>query len=246
MKKNLYDIMNEADGKELEALITGVEYENADGISAENIASKVKNKRRKAEKRSRAAFVRYGAIAACMALVISLSAGPLMNLAGGSAGTTAPANTELGLQEIVTVPSIGYPTSISYVYYLPLENGECLAKEVLYKLDKGKLNKTWAELLAPFFEHCGTDVRAVDWKLDTVGEKTEVSDDGQIVTHTPGVKTLTIYLEGTAELDDHTLKCLVNTLDSISYVKYFKIVYGGKYVSIDGKCPEEGFTRFGY
>jgi hypothetical protein len=38
----------------------------------------------------------------------------------------------------------------------------------------------------------------------------------------------------------------VNTLDSISYVKYFKIVYGGKYVSIDGKCPEEGFTRFGY
>jgi hypothetical protein len=181
-----------------------------------------------------------------MALVISLSAGPIMNFIGGSTSTTAPANTELGIfEETVTVPSIGYPTSISFVYYLPLANGECLAEEIFYKLDKGKLDKTWTELLAPFFEHCKNDVKAIDWKLDTVGEKTEVSDDGNFVTHTLGVKTLTIYLDGTAELDDHTLKCLVNTLNSISYVKYFKIVYGGEYVSIDGKCPEEGFTQFG-
>ena len=68
--------------------------------------------------------------------------------------------------------------------------------------------------------------------------------DGQTVTHTPGIKTLHLYFEGDAVLEDHTLKCLVNTIDSISYVKYIKLYYNGAPVSIEGNCPEEGFINF--
>ena len=99
-------------------------------------------------------------------------------------------------------------------------------------------------MLSVVVRHCKLDVNVADWKVTTVGEKDEVSDDGQVITHTPGVKTVHIYLKGEAALDDHTLKCLVNTIDSISYVKYIKLYMNGAPVAIEGKCPDEGFINF--
>ena len=152
-----------------------------------------------------------------------------------------PTQTELGF---MTTPSIAYAESISYRYYLPLENDVCLTKEFFFKLEEGKMKKTWRELLAPFFEHSKLDISVTDWKLTETDAKTEVSPDGQTVTHTPGVKTVHIYLEGEAALDDHTLKCLVNTIDSITYARYIKLYYNEAPVAIEGKCPEEGFVNF--
>ena len=251
MKKNLYNIMNEATEKELEALLKKAECEIPEGISAENIAAKVRKKRRNANIKARTRWIRYGAVAACFALIVAtVSTAQYFHKSSDNKlyheGTNLNGNNISLLPEIgfVTAPSLAFDTSISYTYYLPLEDGTCLAKEIIYKLNDGKLEETWRELLAPFFEHCNLDVTVAKWELATVGEKTEVSPDGQTVTHTPGVKTLHIYFEGEAELDDHTLKCLVNTINSISYVKYVKLYYNNTLVSIDGVCPEEGFTNF--
>lgn len=243
MKKNLYTIMNEANEAELESLLENTEFETPEGVSMENIAEKVAKKRRNAALRARTRWLRYGAVAACFALIAA--AVPTVQYFG-NANTTDnklyyEGETELGF---FTEPSLAYPSSVSYLYHLPLNDGTCLAKEIFFKLEKGVLKETWKELLAPFFEHCKLDVNMVDWKMTTVGEKDEVSADGQVVTHTPGVKTVHIYLEGNETLDDHTLKCLVNTIDSISYVKYIKIYHNGAPVAIDGECPTEGFINF--
>ena len=249
MKKNLYNIMDEASEKELEAMLQSLECEIPEGVSAENIAKKVAKKRKNEKAKIRNHFIRFGAAAACLALIIA--AVPNLQNIGGSAPSDnklQPENarptvgsTELGW---VTTPSIAYADSVSYWYYLPLENEVCLTKEILFKLEKGKLKETWRELLAPFWEHCELEVAVADWKLTETDAKTEVSADGQVVTHTPGQKTLHLYLEGEAVMDDHTLKCLVNTIDSISYVRYIKLYYNGEPVAIDGKCPEEGFVNF--
>jgi len=240
--------MNEASGQEIEALLENVECEIPEGISAEKIAAGVHKKKKKAKAKARTLWLRYGAVAACLALIIA--AVPTVQYFGGNSVTddkmynegTHPAyKTELGF---IGSPSLAYPDSISYWYYLPLENDACLAKEFFFKLDEGKLKETWRELLSPFFKHCGIDVTVADWKTTTVGEKDEISDDGKVITHTPGVKTVHIYLVGEEMLDDHTLKCLVNTIDSISYVKYIKLYYNGEPVAIEGKCPEEGFVNF--
>ena len=259
MKKNLYTIMDEAKEKELEALLENMECEAPAGISAENIAAKVGKKRRNAAVKARTRWMRYGAVAACFALIVA--AVPTAHYFGNASATnptdklyyegTKPSSgmndqgTSL-LPEIgfVTSPSIAYATSVSYWYYLPLENGTFLAKEIFFKLDEGKMKETWRELLAPFWEHCGLEVTVANWEMTTEGEKTEVSADGQTVTHTPGTKTVHIYLEGEAELDDHTLKCLVNTIDSISYVRYIKLYMNGAPVAIEGECPAEGFVNF--
>ena len=243
MKKNIYNIMNEASEKELETLLENIECEMPEGVSPENIAANVAKKRRKAAVSARTRWLRYGAVAACFALIAA--AVPTAQYFG-NAYTTDNKLYHEGITEIgfVTSPSIAYADSVSYLYYLPLENDICLAKEVIFKLEEGRMKETWRELLAPFFEHCALDVTVADWKLTETGEKTEVSEDGQFVTHTPGVKTVHIYLEGEEELDDHTLKCLVNTIDSISYVRYIKLYMNGEPVAIDGKCPEEGFVNF--
>lgn len=247
MKKNLYNIMNEASAQELEALLENVDCGMPEGVSAENIASGVQKKRRNAALKVRTCLLRFGAVAACLALIIA--AVPTAQYFGGNSATDekiyGPVAPNIGaLPEIgfVTSPSIAYETSISYFYYLPLEGDVCLVKEIFYKLEEGKLKETWRELLAPFFEHCGLDVTVAEWKMTETGAKTE--SDGQTVTHTPGVKTVHIYLEGEEKLDDHTLKCLVNTIDSISYVKYIKLYMNGEPVAIDGICPEEGFVNF--
>ena len=248
MKKNLYSIMNEANEQELEALLENAECEMPEGVSAENIASKIKIKRQKAKAKARAAWLRFGAAAACFALIVA--AVPTAQYFLGAttrtetnttivSSTVALIQPELGF---VTTPSIAYPDSVSYTYHLPLEGDVCLAKEVFFKLEEGRLRETWRELLAPFFEHCGLEVTVAEWKMTETDAKTE--SDGQTVTHTPGVKTVHIYLEGEATLDDHTLKCLVNTIDSISYVRYIKLYMNGEPVAIDGVCPEEGFVNF--
>lgn len=244
MKKNLYIIMSEAEIPELEALLENTECEIPEGISAENIAAKVIIKRKKAKAKARAAFIRFGALAACFALMIA--AVPAAQFILGKTDMTK-ANTENVFQTelgFVTSPSIAFDTSISYLYYLPLENDACLVKEIFFKLEEGKMKETWRELLAPFFAHIGTDTSVAEWKLTETDGKTEVSADGNFVTHTPSVKTVHIYLEGEDALDDHTLKCLVNTIDSISYVRYIKLYMNGEPVAIEGKCPAEGFVNF--
>ncbi len=243
--------MNEASEQELEALLENVECEIPEGISAENIAAKVAKKRRNAKLKARTRWLRYGAAAACFALIVT--AIPTVNYFNKSCddkrfheGINQNSSEISPLPEIgfATSPSIAFDTSISYTYYLPLENGMCYAKEIIFKTEEGKLKETWRELLAPFFEHCALDITVTKWEMTTVGEKNEVSPDGQVITHTPGVKTLHLYFEGEPLLDDHTLKCLVNTIDSISYVKYIKLYYNGEPVAIEGKCPEEGFVNF--
>ncbi len=238
MKKTLYDIMNEAEAGETAALLENIECEMPEGVSEAKIKSKTLKKCGVKKKSA----LRYGALAACVALIIA-AVPTVQNFVGGTTSTEDKRATENGIYEVI-VPSIAYPDSIAYTYYFPLKNGEVLCKEIIFKLEEGKSKETWRELLAPFFEHCELDVRVTDWKVTAPGEKTEVSADGQTVTYTPGSKTLTLYFEGTAELDDHTLKCLVNTIDSISYVKHHKLVYNGAPVAIDGECPEEGFTNF--
>lgn len=246
MKKTLYDIMNEAEENEISALLENIECETPSGVSTENIKKKTLKKCGIKKKNTRTLIVRYGALAACLALMVA-AVPTAMHF--GDANTTdrrypVGATGENGIYEEIFTPSIAYPDSVSYTYHFPLEDGSVLCKEVFFKLEEGKMKETWKELLAPFFKHCELDVSVVDWKLSTSGEKTEVSEDGQFVTHTPGSNTLTLFFEGTAELDDHTLKCLVNTIDSISYVQYIKLVYNGEPVAIDGECPEQGFTNF--
>jgi hypothetical protein len=236
MKKNLYNIINEAEAKELEALLENVECEIPEGISAENIAAKVQKKQQKARAKARTLWIRTGAVAACFALIVA--AVPTAQYFLGTVAQTTT-DTELGL---AITPSIGYPTSISFMYYFPLKDGTCLAKEITHTLDNGKLYMTWKDHLAIFFEHCELDVVVANWELTIEGEKTE--SDGQTVTHTPGVKTIHIYLEGEDTLDDHTLKCLVNTIDSLTYARYIKLYYNGAPVAIEGACPEEGFINF--
>jgi hypothetical protein len=237
MKKNIYIIMSEADVPELEALLENTECEMPEGISAENIAAKVKIKQKKARAKARAAWLRFGAAAACLALIIA-AVPTAQYILGATQSTTSRTETLLH----INTPSIAYPTSISYTYHLPLKDGTCLAKEIFFELEEGKTKETWRELLAPFFEHCGLDVSVAEWKLTETGAKTET--DGEVVTHTPGVKTLHLYFESEEVLDDHTLKCLVNTIDSISYVRYIKLYHNGEPVAIDGNCPEEGFVNF--
>ena len=70
MKKNLYNIINEAEAKELEALLENVECEIPEGISAENIAAKVQKKQQKARAKARTLWIRTGAAAACLALIM--------------------------------------------------------------------------------------------------------------------------------------------------------------------------------
>lgn len=244
MKKNLYDIMNEAEARELEPLMENLQSEIPKGISAENIAAKVANKRKKAKAKARTLWLRYGAVAACLALIIA--AVPAFNYFNASGESTTKAPQPLGHPEhlgyLVTSPSIAYADAISYTYHLPLEGDMCLAKEIIYKLENGKLDKTWSELLAPFFEHCELDVTVKETKVTQTEAKTE--SDGVLVTHTPSIKTIHIYLEGEETLDDHTLKCLVNTIDSISYAQYIKLYYNNEPVAIDGECPERGFSNF--
>ena len=251
MKKNLYNIMNEAKENELDPLLKNIECEAPEGVCADNIAAKVAKKRRNAKLKMRTLWLRYSAAAACLALVVA--AIPTAQYFHKSfdnkiyhEGANLNGNGISMIPEIgfVTSPSIAFDTSISYTYHLPLENGTCLAKEMFFKLEEGKMKETWRELLAPFFEHCGIDVKVADWKLTETDAHTQVSPDGKFVTHTPGVKTVHIYLEGEAVLDDHTLKCLVNTIDSITYARYIKLYYNGTTVSIEGKCPEEGFVNF--
>ena len=244
MKKTLYDIMNEAKTDEIDTMLENIKCEMPDGISTKNIKEKTLKKCGIKKKKSRTLIVRYGALAACLALIVA-AVPTAMHF--GNSNTTDRRYPEIGgengiYQEIT--PSIAYPTSVSYTNHFPLKDGSVLCKEMFFKLEEGKMKETWKELLAPFFEHCALDVTVADWKLSTSGEKTEISEDGKTVTHTPGSKTLTLYFEGTAKMDDHTLKCLVNTIDSISYVEYIKLVYNGEPVSIDGECPAEGFTNF--
>jgi hypothetical protein len=246
MKKNLYDIMNEAEAKELEPLLENLQSKIPEGISAENIAVSLKNKRKKASAKARANWIRFGAVAACLALIIA--AVPTAQYFIGTTAETKSHNetaikSELG---VIVESSIAYADSISYTYYLPLEDGTCLAKEIIYKLDNGKLNKTWPELLAPFFEHCKLDVDVVKWETTTEGESTQLSPDGKVVTHIPGTKTLHLYLESDELLDDRTLECLVNTAGSITYAKYIKLYHNGEPVEINGECPEKGFTNIKY
>ena len=244
MKKNLYDIMNEAEAKELEPLLENLQSENPEGISAENIAAKVANKRKKARAKARTLWVRIGAAAACLALII----GVMPFLGGGKVGiiptiATGPSNAQPEMGTAI-IPSLGYADSISFMYYFPLKDGMCLAEEITHKLDKGKLYMTWKDHLAIFFEHCELDVTVTNWETDTIGASTQTSPDGKLVTHTFGTTTLYLYFEGEDVLDDHTLKCLVNTIDSITYANYIKLYYNGEPVAIEGKCPEKGFVNF--
>jgi hypothetical protein len=242
MKKNLYNIMDETNEKELGTLIDGIEYDENCEFSAENISKKVYYKRKRDKNRIRAAIIRFGAAAACIALIISMY--PTVKYFAGSENTNgANIQTELGIAEIS--PSIAYADSISYDYFFPLQDGSVLCEPIFFKLHDGKMKETWKELLAPFFGHCDINVTVSNWNLTTSGESTVDNGNGT-VTHTLGVKTLTIYLTGPHDLvlDDHTLKCLVNTIDSITYAKYIKLEYNGAPVSIEGKCPAEGFTNF--
>ena len=241
MKKNLYNIMDEADENDLGSLIENIEYEENREFSSENIIKRVSSKRKKDHRRIRAAMIRFGAAAACIALIVSMNPTVKKHLFEGGAASNQAPKTELG----IITPSIAHPDSIPYDYHLPLEDGSVLCKPIFFKLHDGKMKETWKELLAPFFEHCKLDIEATSWKISTTNSVTVDNGNGT-VTHTPGVKTLTIYLTGPEDitLDDRTLKCLVNTIDSISYVKYVKLNYNGNPVSIDGKCPEEGFSAF--
>ena len=120
MKKNIYIIMSEAEAPELEALLENAECDMPEGISAENITIKVLEKRKKAKARARALWLRFGAVAACFALIIA-SVPTAQYIFGATAQTTEnnkiAFETELGF---MTVPSIAYPDSLSYNYYLPL------------------------------------------------------------------------------------------------------------------------------
>lgn len=239
MKKNIYIIMSEAEVPELETLLKNAECEIPEGVSAENIAAKVQLKKKKVQAKARTRWARFGALAACFALIVT-AVPTAQYILGATAETKS--HTE-SLKETAILPSIAYPTSISYTYYLPLEDGTCLAKEIFYKTDNGKLNMTWQDNLAPFFEHCKLNITVADSKVTTTGTSTQTSPDGQMVTHTFGITTLHLYLESEEVLDDHTLKCLVNTVGSITYAKYIKLYHNGEPVAINGKCPEEGFLN---
>lgn len=238
MKKNLYNIMDEANEKELENIIENIECTIPNGVNVKSIKEKTL-KKCSIKRNSISMWIRTGAIAACLALIISTVPTVMNHTANNT--TNGLKITELG---VATQPSIWYPDSISYTYYYPMKNGECYVADVFIKLTDGKSDETWTTLLARFFDYCELDVTVTDWRLDKTGEQTVVSPDGKTVTHTPGVATINIMMEGTEVLDDHTLKCLVNTIDSISYAQYIKLYYNGEAVSIEGNCPEEGFTNF--
>lgn len=246
MKKNLYDIMNEADEKNLGTLIDGVEYETPSDISEKRIEAKVMAKTgltKTKKKISRALFIKWGAAAACLALIIC--AYPMVkNFTEQQPNETGKINIDT---HKLAAEEFAYEKEMTYTFYYPAANGLCNTFKYTETLNEGKSSETMVTLMTRFFDLCGINgIIVVDSKVETEGEKTEYSEfQGQtIVTHTVGKRTLTLYLEGTADLDDFTLKCLVNTLDSISYADYFKISYNGELLAIDGEIPESGFTKF--
>ena len=257
MKKNIYEILEDTNGKRLDELTDGIEYEIPDGISLENVKSKVFAKTgavKQKKKASRAVFIRYGAIAACFALL--LCAYPAVKMLSSD-------STELGKQvETGTYPAgfgvtpdtstgellkeSAYESQMTYRYFYPSEDGSIVSASFTEKLTDGKSAETMQSHMDRFFKLCGIkDITVVDSTVDD-SSKTEYSEfEGEgVVTHTAGVKTLILTIEGEAELSEDVKKCLINTLDGLSYCKYFKVIYNGELISIDGETPENGFAKF--
>lgn len=248
MKKNLYDIMNEAEEKNIETLANGIEYQTPSDISEERIEAKVMAKTgliKPKKKLSRTLFVKCGAAAACLAIIIY--AYPIAKgIASSQNDIATEKNAEVTTNYALHQPEIGCATSNTYVFFYPDGNGNCVPHFYTETLNNGESSETMKTLIARFFSLCGIEgVTVVDSKVtDTSTTEYHTFQGMDLVGHTVGTKTLTLTLEGTATLDDFTLKCLVNTLDSISYADYFKIIYNGNFVAIDGKTPEQGFTKF--
>ena len=93
MKKTLYDIMNEAKTDEIDTMLENIECEMPDGISTKNIKEKTLKKCGIKKKKSRTLIVRYGALAACLALIVA-AVPTAMNF--GNSSTTDRRYPEIG------------------------------------------------------------------------------------------------------------------------------------------------------
>ncbi len=259
MKKNIYEILENTNEHQLEKLTENIEYDVPSDISVKNIEEKVFAKTGVAKpkkKFSRTRFIRFGAAAACLALV--LCAYPaIKNLSQDGQEIIRETGDEGGLgvapgfatneknAEAFTEVAVGNQIQMMYRYFYPTEDGNISSALFKETLIDGRSSETIQSHMERFFKLCDIKgITVVDSKVED-GSKTEYSDFGgeTIVTHTPA-KTLILTLEGEAELSEDVKKCLINTLDTLSYCRYFKVIYNGEHISIDGETPENGFTKF--
>ena len=258
MKKNIYEILENTDERQLEKLTKNIEYELPNDISIKNIEAMVFSKTGVAKPQKKSTFsrfIRYGAIAACFALLLcaypaikNLSAGNQEIIKGpgnysalgeiSGSGTDNKTVTEIANE-------IAYDNIMTYKYFFPNEDGTISATIFTEYLNEGRSSLTMNDHIQIFFKYCYIkNISLISSKVDDVSV-TEYKEYGgeTVVSYTP-VKILTLTLEGDTELSEDVKKCLINTLDGISYCKYFKVIYNGEYISIDGETPENGFTEF--
>ncbi len=258
MKKNIYEILENTNEHQLEKLTENIEYDVPSDISAKNIEEKVFAKTgiaKPKKKLSRTLFIRFGAAAACLALV--LCAYPaIKNLSQdgqeiiketGAAGGYFQVTPEFATNEknAEAFTEVAVENQMIYRYFYPTEDGNVSSALFKETLIDGRSSETMQSHMERFFKLCGIiGITVVDSKVED-SSKTEYSDFGgeTIVTHT-SAKTLILTIEGEAELSEDAKKCLINTLYGLSYCRYFKVIYNGEPISIDGETPENGFTRF--
>ena len=256
MKRNIYEILENTDEHQLEKLTENIEYDVPSDISAKNIEAKVFAKTGVAKpqkKLSRTFFIRFGAAAACFALL--LCAYPAIKMLSqdgqeiiketGSAGGGLFPEISTNEKNAAAFTEAAAENQMLYRYFYPSEDGSITSAVFKEVLTDGRSSETMQSHIERFFKLCGIKgITVLDSRVED-GSKTEYSDFGgeTIVTHTPA-KTLILTLEGEAELSEDVKKCLINTLSGLSYCKYFKVIYNGSAISIDGETPENGFTRF--
>lgn len=255
MKKNIYEILENTDEHQLEKLTENIEYGTPSEISLKNIEEKVFAKTgvvKPKKKLSRTRFIRFGAAAACFALLfcaypavkhLSQDGQEIIKETGAAGGFIPQFATDEKNVELST--EIAVESQMTYRYFFPAEDGSIASAVFKEVLTAGRSSETMKSHMERFFKLCGIKgITVLDSKVED-SSKTEYSDFGgeTIVTHTPA-KTLILTLEGNNEFSEDVKKCLINTLDDISYCKYFKVIYNGEYISIDGETPENGFARF--
>jgi hypothetical protein len=254
MKKNICDILENTNDHQIEMLTNDIEYEVPNDISIKNIESMVFSKTgvtNKKKKFSRNVFIRYGAIAACFALL--LCAYPTikhLSTGGQEIIKVTDNNSALGA---ITGPATDTENAIeiatenimTYKFFFPNEDGTISYDTFTEYLDEGKSSLTMNDYIQIFFKYCYIkNVSLISSKVDDISVTEYKEYDGEtVISYTPS-RILTLTLEGSTELSENVKKCLINTLDGISYCEYFKVIYNGEYISIDGETPENGFTKF--
>lgn len=157
-------------------------------------------------------------------------------------GLDADGTTESTVLEnpFETGSELAWAKEMTYTYFFPADDGSITSATYTEQLDEGKSAETMQTHMDRFFAYCGiSGITVVSSEVDGT-DVTETKDYGgeTVVVHTPGAKTLLLTLAGEAELSEAVKECLIKTLEELSYCKYFKVIYNGDVIYIDGAIAE--------